>query len=280
MVIKNLNDYGFFTKNRTYVIAEIGINHRGDVEIAKKLIDSAHRAGVDAVKFQTYKTEKRAPKDNKDIFKILKELELPFDAFGELQRYSNQKNISFFSTAFDRESVEYLESIGVGIYKIASFDIVNHHLLREISKTNKTIILSVGMSNLDEINTAYNILKQGTNKIALLHCVSAYPNKEENSYLSNIYELQRKFDCVIGQSDHTNDIKVPIYAVAAGAQVIEKHFKIDDDFECIDSAVSITELQMKKLVEEIRLLEKIFGNKNFNIKESEKVALQFRRFSN
>ena len=280
MVIKNLNDYGFFTKNRTYVIAEIGINHRGDVEIAKKLIDSAHRAGVDAVKFQTYKTEKRAPKDNKDIFKILKELELPFDTFGELQRYSNQKNISFFSTAFDRESVEYLESIGVGIYKIASFDIVNHHLLREISKTNKTIILSVGMSNLDEINTAYNILKQGTNKIALLHCVSAYPNKEENSYLSNIYELQRKFDCVIGQSDHTNDIKVPIYAVAAGAQVIEKHFKIDDDFECIDSAVSITELQMKKLVEEIRLLEKIFGNKNFNIKESEKVALQFRRFSN
>lgn len=280
MVIKNLNDYGFFTKNRTYVIAEIGINHRGDVEVAKKLIDSAHRAGVDAVKFQTYITEKRVPQDKKDIFKILKELELPFDAFGELQRYSNQKNIGFFSTAFDRESVEYLESIGVGIYKIASFDIVNHYLLREISKTNKPIILSVGMSNLDEINSAYNILKQGTDKIALLHCISAYPNKEENSYLSNIYELQRKFDCVIGQSDHTNDIKVPIYAVAAGAQVIEKHFKIDDDFDCIDSAVSITELQMKKLVEEIRLLEKIFGNKNFNIKESEKVALQFRRFSN
>jgi len=279
MVIKKLRDFGFNTDNRTYIIAEIGINHRGDINIAKQLIDSAVRCGVDAVKFQTYITEQRAPKGNDEVFKILKDLELPFEAFKELKNYAKQYDIDFFSTPFDKESVDYLESIGTDLYKIASFDIVNHQLLREVAKTGKPVIMSVGMSNLDEIEDAYNILKEGANSVAILHCISSYPTIEEDSNLSNIYKIQEKYDCIIGQSDHTSDIKVPIYAAAAGAQILEKHFKIDEEFECIDSPVSITEIQMKRLVKEVRDLEKIFGDESFGLREAEKRVEIFRRSS-
>ena len=277
MVIKKLRDFGFNTDNRTYIIAEIGINLRGDINIAKQLIDSAVRSGVDAVKFQTYITEQRAPKGNDEVFKILKDLELPFEAFKELKDYTKQYDVDFFSTPFDKESVEYLESIGTDLYKIASFDIVNHQLLREVAKTGKPVIMSVGMSNLDEIEDAYKILKEGTDSIAILHCISSYPTIEKDSNLSNIYKIQERYDCIIGQSDHTSDIKVPIYAAAAGAQILEKHFKIDEEFECIDSPVSITEVQMKGLIEEVRSLEKIFGNESFGIRKSEEGAKIFRR---
>jgi len=277
VVIKKLRDFGFNTDNRTYIIAEIGINHRGDINVAKQLIDSAVRSGVDAVKFQTYITEQRAPKGNDEVFKILKDLELPFEAFKELKDYAKQYDVDFFSTPFDKESVEYLESIGTDLYKIASFDIVNHQLLREVAKTGKPVIMSVGMSNLDEIEGAYNILKRGTDSIAILHCISSYPTIEKDSNLSNIYKIQERYDCIIGQSDHTNDIKVPIYAAAAGAQILEKHFKIDEEFECIDSPVSITELQMQKLIKEVRSLEEIFGDESFGIRKSEEGAKIFRR---
>ncbi|PLY10512.1 MAG: hypothetical protein C0626_05925 [Arcobacter sp.] len=279
MVIKNLKEYGFNTENRTYVIAEIGINHRGSIEVAKALIDSAVRAGVDAVKFQTYLTEKRAPKGNDEIFKILKDLELSFETFKELKEYANQYNVDFFSTPFDTESVEYLESIGTDLYKIASFDIVNHKLLKDVAKTGKPVILSVGMSNLDEIKEAYNILSEGTKNIAILHCISSYPTDEKDAKLSNIYRLQKEFDCIVGQSDHTNDIFVSLCAVSAGAQIIEKHYKIDESFECIDAPVSITENQMKKLIEETRRIEKTFGNEEFGVRETETGIVQFRRKS-
>ena len=279
MVIKNLKEYGFNIENRTYIIAEIGINHRGSVEVAKELIDSAVRTGVDAVKFQTYITEKRAPEGNEEIFKILKDLELPFEAFKELKEYANQYNVDFFSTPFDTESVEYLESIGTDLYKIASFDIVNHQLLRDVAKTGKPVILSVGMSNIDEIKEAYEILSTGTKNIAILHCISSYPTEEKDARLSNLYSLQQEFDCIIGQSDHTNDIFVPLCAVSAGAQILEKHYRIDENFDCIDAPVSITESQMKKLVEETRRIERIFGNEEFGVRETEKGIVQFRRKS-
>ncbi len=278
MTIKNLKNFGFNTNNRTYIIAEIGINHRGDIEIAKKLIDSAVRSGVDAVKFQTYLTEKRAPKGNIEMFDLLKNLELPFEAFKELKDYSNKQKIDFFSTPFDTESVDYLNNIGVDFYKVASFDLTNHKILNEIAQTGRPVIMSIGMSNLKEIDEAYNILKKGTKKIAILHCISSYPTNEKDSSLSNLYKLKDRYgECIIGQSDHTNDIKVPIYAAAAGAQILEKHFKIDDNFECVDSVVSITESQMKKLVEEIRNLEKIFGEEIFGLREVEKAQENFRR---
>jgi sialic acid synthase SpsE len=275
--INDLREFGFDTDYRTYVVAEIGINHGGNIEVAKKLIDSAVRTGADAVKFQTYITEKRAPKGNRIIYNILKKCELPFEAFKELKDYTNQHEVEFFSTSFDEESLEYLESIGCNLYKVASFDVVNHKLLAEVAKTNKPVVLSVGMANLEEIEEAYNILKRGTDKIALLHCISAYPTREENANLTAIYLLQEAFDCVIGHSDHTPDIHVPLLAVAAGAQIVEKHYRIDENMDCVDAPISITEKQMRQLVNEIRRLELIFGDGQLGVRPAEKDITIFRR---
>lgn len=276
--MKNLIDFGFNTKNKTYVIAEVGINHGGDIELAKKIIDSVSRTGADAVKFQTYITEKRVSKDS-PIFDILKKCELPFEAFKKLQHYSKRKNLDFFSTPFDNESVDFLSSINCDIYKIASFDVVNKVLLEKVASIKKPIIMSTGMSNIKEINIAYDILKEKTDNIALLHCISSYPTKEKDANLSVIYKLKESFDCVIGHSDHTNDIKVPLMAVAAGAQIIEKHFRIDENMECVDAPVSITENQLRNLVEGIRDIEKIFGDQFLGITSAEKEIVPFRRFS-
>jgi N,N'-diacetyllegionaminate synthase len=276
--IKKLRDFGFNTDNHTYIIAEVGINHEGDINLAKRLIESVARTGADAVKFQTYLTEKRVPKDS-PIFDILKKCELPFEAFAELKDYANELSLDFFSTPFDSESVDYLQSINCDLYKIASFDVVNKKLLKKISETQKPVIMSIGMANMDEVNEAYEILKSKTSKIAILHCISSYPTIEEDANLSVIYKLKESFDCLIGQSDHTNDILVPLYAVAAGAQILEKHFKIDENMDCIDSAVSITEKQLKELVNRVRKVEKIFGDVKFGVRSAEKEIAQYRRFN-
>jgi sialic acid synthase SpsE len=277
--MKSLKEVGIPTKSKTFIIAEIGINHGGNIELAKELIDSAVRAGVDAVKFQTYLTEKRT-KAGSPIFDILKKCELPFSSFKELKEYSEAKGVLFFSTPFDVESVDYLESIGVELYKIASFDIVNASFLEEVAKTGKPIIMSVGMSNLKEIGDALNILNKYTSKIGLLHCISAYPTNEADANLGAVLALRDNFkDVVIGQSDHTNDIQVPLYAVASGAKILEKHFKISDDMECIDGPVSISEEQMKKLVDGVRRLEKIMGDGIPESTEAQKNTEQYRRFS-
>ena len=276
--MKNLKDFGFNTKNKTYVIAEIGINHGGDINLAKRMIDSVSRTGADAVKFQTYITEKRVAKDS-PIFDILKKCELSFDAFEELQTYSKSLNIDFFSTPFDNESVDFLNSIGCDIYKIASFDIVNKVLLKKVASLEKPVIMSTGMSNAQEIGNAYDILKAKTDKIALLHCISSYPTLENDANLSVIYKLKESFDCIIGHSDHTDDIKVPLLAVAAGAQIIEKHFRIDEKMDCIDAPVSITEKQLRNLVEGVRDIEKIFGDQFLGVTSAEKEIVPYRRFS-
>jgi len=275
--MKALKDIGLNTDNATYIIAEIGINHGGDIAVAKQLIDSAAKTGVDAVKFQTFLTEQRAPAGNQEVFDILKKHELPFEAFQELKNHTKQYNIDFFSTPFDNESVDYLESINCDLYKIASFDVVNHRLLRRLAATAKPVIMSVGMSNLEEIRAAYDILKGGTSNIVILHCISSYPTQEESANLAAMVKLQMEFDCVIGQSDHTNDIEVPLMAVAAGAQVLEKHYKIDEDMDCIDGPVSITEAQMTLLVEKTRRIEKVFGQGHFGVREAEKDIEVFRR---
>lgn len=279
MKIKKLNKFGFNTDKRTYVIAEIGINHGGDIRLAEQLIESASRTGVDAVKFQTYITEKRAPQGNNDIFNILKKCELPFEAFRTLKDCSAAHGVDFFSTPFDLESVEFLNSIDVDIFKVASFDVVNLGLLRQVAKTGKPIIMSVGMANRQEIDLAYRTLSEGTSNIALLHCVSGYPIDEKQANLGAIYELQDSYDCVIGYSDHTSGIVAPLMAVAAGAQIIEKHFRIDENMDCIDAPVSITETQTKRLVEEIRRTETIFGKEELGLREAEKSTVIFRRFS-
>ncbi|HEU6438336.1 MAG TPA: N-acetylneuraminate synthase family protein [Nitratidesulfovibrio sp.] len=274
---KNLQDFGYRQSKDVYVIAEIGLNHGGDVECGKRLIESAVRAGVDAVKFQTYLTEKRAPAGNTAMAELLKKLELPFAAFAELKQCAGNLGVDFFSTAFDTESVDFLESIECSMYKIASFDVVNMELLRAVAATNKPVIMSVGMSSLEEIRSAYGALRDGTDKITLLHCISAYPLEESDAELAAVPRLRAEFDCLVGYSDHTPDIRVPLYAVAAGAQVIEKHYKMDEAFQCVDAPVSITEAQMAKMVNEIRLLEKMFGQGEFGVRKVERGTTVFRR---
>ena len=277
--MKNLKSFGFNTKNNTYIIAEIGINHNGNFDLAKKLIQSASKAGADAVKFQTYITEKRVSKDS-PIYEILKKCEFDFDIFSKLKSFAEKLNLDFFSTPFDIDSVDYLESIKVPLYKIASFDTVNKNFLKRISLVNKPIIISVGMTNLEEIKNAISILNKNNSRLAILHCISSYPTEEKNSNLKAIEILKNNFGSfIIGQSDHTNDIKVPIYAVCAGAQIIEKHFKIDESMECVDSSVSITKKQFENMVTEIRTIEDIFGNGKLGVRESEKGLINYRRFS-
>lgn len=276
--MKTIKDIGIHQKNKVFIIAEIGINHGGDLIIAKELIDSAVRAGVDAVKFQTYLTEKRVTKDS-PIFNILKKCELSFEAFRELKQYCDSKGVLFFSTPFDSESVDFLESLNVQLYKLASFDVVNFEILKKVASTGKPVIISVGMSSVSEIRNAVEELNKGTSQIGLLHCISAYPTSEEDANIGAIHSLIVNFpDCVVGQSDHTNDIQVPLYAVAAGAQILEKHYKVSKNMECIDAPVSISESQMAKLVTETRRLEKILGT---GIPEStpvQKGTEQYRRF--
>ena len=265
----------FFSKKR-FLIAEAGINHNGNIKEALKLVDAAKKTNVDAIKFQTYVTEKRTKK-NSPIFAILKKCELNFKDFKVIKDYCDFKKIIFFSTPFDKESVWFLQSLKVKLFKISSFDISNYQLMNEIAKTKKPTILSTGMASIKEINKAYNFFKKKKTEIALLHCISSYPNKEETSYLSNIGFLKKKFKCEIGLSDHTNGIKVPIYGYLQGAKILEKHFKIDIKHKCIDSPVSITSQQFNKLINELDKIDRILGIPKFGIRQEERSSEQFKR---
>ena len=276
-MLKKIN---FKKLDKTFIIAEIGINHNGSVDEALRLIDSASKTGCSAVKFQTYITEKRVDKKHSELFEILKKCELKFSDFEKLKNHAEEKNLTFFSTPFDNDSANYLDSINVDLYKIASFDVTNKKFLKHISNKGKPVILSVGMANLNEVENAVDVLKMYNNQIAILHCVSSYPMKEKDANLGSIYKLKKLFKhCLIGQSDHTNGIKIPLYAVACGAKILEKHYKIDSNMNCVDAPVSITENQMKDLVNKVNELEEIIGKEEILISEAEKDTMVFRRNS-
>lgn len=276
---KRIKNFGFNSKNSTYIIAEIGINHDGNLNTAKDLIRSAAKTGCDAVKFQTYKTENRVKNKKSLIFDILKKCELKLEDFYTLKKFSKKNNIDFFSTPFDIESAKYLKNIGVNFFKIASFDVTNQVFLRKVARLRKPVIFSTGMCNLKEVSNAHKIFSRFTKKVTIMHCVSSYPLDPKNADLNCIKTLSNKFNCLIGYSDHTNSIDVPLYAVAAGAQVIEKHYMINKKMNCVDKAVSITEKDMKEMVKKIRFLENVLGSGSFQLRKSEKNIVQFRRKS-
>ena len=267
----------FFKNLNNFIIAEAGINHNGKIKTALKLVDVAKKNGASAVKFQTYITEKRIKKKYKKIFDILKKCELKFDEFKIISDYCAHKKIDFFSTPFDKESVNFLDSLKVKLFKIASFDIGNYDLINEVLKTKKPTIISTGMASLKEIDKVHKIYKNKKVDIALLHCVSSYPNKDESSYLSNISFLKNRFKCEIGISDHTDDIKIPIYGSLLGANIIEKHLKIDHNHKCVDAPVSITGKQLSILKLEIEKIKKILNVATFGIRKVEKGTQIFKR---
>lgn len=259
-----------------FIIAEAGVNHNGDMLLAKKLIDVAVDCGVDAVKFQTFHTEKNisrcAPKaayqqigqlKKESQFELIKRLELKDKDFVELARYCTKKKILFLSTPDDAQSVDFLARLGMPIYKIASGEITNLPHLRKISSLGKRVILSTGMADLKEISAAIKILiKNGTKKrdIVLLHCTTEYPAPVAEVNLRAMLTIKKKFGVAVGYSDHTNGIEVSIAAAALGAEVIEKHFTIDKSLPGPDHQASLSPNELAKMVQGIRHVEEALGD--------------------
>lgn len=262
--------------NRTFIIAESGVNHNGDVGIAKEMVDVAAKAGADAVKFQTFKAEKMiskfAPKaeyqrkttdENESQFEMVKKLELDQCAHKELIAYCRQKGIIFLSTPFDLESIDLLNELGLKILKIPSGEITNLPYLRKIGSLKKKLILSTGMADLQEIGNALKILTgAGTPKenITVLHCNTEYPTPMEDVNLRAMLTIRDTFDVKVGYSDHTLGIEVPIAAVALGASVIEKHFTLDANMKGPDHKASLEPAGLRTMVEAIRNIEKMLGD--------------------
>ena len=230
--------------NHTIVIAEAGVNHNGSIDMAKQLIDAASEAGVDYVKFQTFKAgnlvtksaakaeyQKRNIDDNDNSqYAMLKKLELSSEWHFELIDYCTQRGVSFFSTAFDLDSADFLSSLHLGIWKIPSGEITNYPYLKKIASFCEPVILSTGMGNLEEIEAAIDVLiKFGMQReqITILHCNTEYPTPFEDVNLRAMLTIKEEFGVKVGYSDHTRGIEVPIAAVALGAKVIEKHFTLD-----------------------------------------------------
>lgn len=278
---------------RTFIIAEAGVNHNGDIGIAKKMIDAASAAGADAVKFQTFKTERivsiNAPKaeyqiENTNIiesqYQMLKKLEIDKEKHLELMEYCEKKNILFLSTPFDIESVKMLAELGIEIIKIPSGEITNLPYLREVAKQKKKVILSTGMSNMQEIKEAVQILRQnGTEDITVLHCNTQYPTPMEDVNLKAMISMKDELGLPVGYSDHTQGIEVPIAAVAMGAAVIEKHFTLDRAMEGPDHKASLEPDELTAMVKAIRNIEKALGNGVKTLSKSEKDNLAIARKS-
>ena len=260
---------------RTLIIAEAGVNHNGDIAKAKALIDKGAEAGVDYVKFQTFKAgnlvtkqAKRASyqdkntQDNDSQYEMLKKLELSQAVHQELIDYCAQKGVKFLSTGFDFESLEFLAGLGITIAKVPSGEITNLPYLRKVATLFPEVILSTGMANITEIKDAVKVLTDnGVNKdkITVLHCNTEYPTPMEDVNLKAMLHIQRELGVPIGYSDHTLGIEVPIAAVALGATVIEKHFTLDKTLPGPDHKASLEPDELKAMVSAIRNIEKAIG---------------------
>jgi N-acetylneuraminate synthase/N,N'-diacetyllegionaminate synthase len=275
-----------------FVVAEAGVNHNGSIVLAKKLVDAAKNAGADAVKFQTFKTEKvvteyakkadyqKSAGSNESQYEMLRKLELKNERFTELFDYAKKKGIIFLSSAFDKESVDLLNNLGVLAFKVASGEITNFPLLRYIAGKKKPIILSTGMSTIHEISEALKIIrKEGVQDIILLHCVTSYPARKEDINLRVIETLRRKFKLPIGFSDHTLGPVVSIAAVALGAVLIEKHFTLDRNLSGPDHSMSMQPNELKEMIAAIHEAKKALGTGVKRLTEDEKKIKKLARRS-
>ena len=246
----------------TYFIAEGGLNHNGEIKLAKKLMEEAFNCGADAIKFQTYKTEEFITRSNQ-YFEVFKSAELSYDNFSELRDYAKSIGITFFSAPFDFESADYLHKIGVPWFKIASSDLTNIPLIKHIAKMNQPMIISSGLATMHELEEAVNCcLYEGNDRIALLHCVAHYPTSPDEVNLSAMNSIRERFGVPVGYSDNGESTLVDIVAVSMGASLIEKHFTLDKKMPGPDHSFSIDPLGLKTLITQIRQIESIKGNGN------------------
>lgn len=283
-------------RDRVLIIAEAGVNHNGSLDIAKRLVDEASSAGVDIIKFQTFKAEKLVSKAAKQAeyqkknigkgeetqYAMLKNLELSNKQHEELMAYCNLKNIRFFSTAFDMDSIDYLHSLNLGLWKIPSGEITDYPYLKKVASYKEPVILSTGMCELIDIENAINVLvANGVSKdiITVLHCNTEYPTPMKDVNLKAMLEIKEKFGVKVGYSDHTEGIEVPIAAVALGATVIEKHFTLDKNMEGPDHKASLEPSELKVMVKSIRNIEQALGTGHKTISESERKNIEIARKS-
>lgn len=258
------------------IIAEAGINHNGDIEIAKEMVREASAAGADIVKFQTFISEKEvsgrtpltdyqrkntAGQDFQNQLDMIKKYELSASQFREIKKCCEEERITFLSTASEMDSIEFLYEMNPGFWKIPSNEITDYPYLRRIAQFHKPIIMSTGISTLEEIGAAIEVLKEnGSGKITLLHCTSEYPAPYAEVNLRAMDTLRKQFGCDVGYSDHTQGIEISLAAVALGATVIEKHFTLDRNMNGPDHKASIEISELRQLVDSVRNIEKALGD--------------------
>jgi N,N'-diacetyllegionaminate synthase len=256
-----------------FVIAEAGVNHNGNREIARQMIDEAVKFKADAIKFQTFRSEyviskyaqkaayqRKTTNAEESQLEMVKRLELTHDEFRDLKEYCNKKSILFLSTPFDLVSIDFLQSIGIAMWKIPSGEITNLPYLIKIAKTGKPVILSTGMSTLEEVKTAIDILRQnGSGEVTVLHCNTEYPTPYEDVNLKAMQTIHNELGVKVGYSDHTSGIEVPIAAVAMGAVIVEKHFTLDKNMIGPDHKASLEPHEFAAMVQAIRNIEKSLG---------------------
>ena len=280
-----------FFKKKPFFVAEISANHNGSLYKAKKIIHTAKKYGADAVKLQTYTPDTMTVKSNKSDFKIkgglwdgktlwdlYEKAQTPFEWHKELFDYAKKLKITCFSTPFDESAVDLLESLNCPFYKVASFEMNHIPLIKRIAQTKKKIIISTGMANLKEIDLAYKAAKNnGAKEIILLYCVSNYPSKISDFNFNNIKILKERYNCKVGFSDHSIDNKVVAAAIAAGAEVIEKHIALEGQKKGFDIAFSLKGKEIKDYAQVIKDTSLMMGKKYFFRNNSENQSLKFRR---
>lgn len=266
------------------IIAEAGVNHNGSLEVAKKMVLAAKAAGVDYIKFQTFVPKKLVSKyaakadyqkqttdANESQLKMLEKLALTQNDFFELKAYCIECGVGFISTPFDLDSISFLNKLNMDFWKVPSGEITNLPYLEAIARTGRDVVMSTGMCNIDEIKEAVEVLEQnGTKSIALLHCNTQYPTPFEDVNLKAMLHIQAETSKVVGYSDHTVGIEVPVAAVALGAQIIEKHFTLDKNMDGPDHKASLEPGELKAMVSAIRNIEQSLGNGTKIMTASEK----------
>lgn len=267
-------------KNPSFIIAEGGLNHNGNIGTAKKLIDAAVDANANAIKFQTFITNKVFSKKlSPQVFNMIKKYELTAEDFGELKDYSRKKGILFCSTPFDSTSCDLLTKLHVPFYKIGSGDLDNIPLVIHASKNKKPIFLSTGMSTNQEIIEALNSIAPYNKEIALLHCTSLYPADFSEANLNQILSLKKNFDILVGYSDHTLGFEASLAAVSLGACIIEKHLTLDNNMKGPDHKTSLNPADFKLMIKKIRNVEASFGSYHKEILTREKTIRKVARRS-
>lgn len=289
--IIKLKNHSISESNEPFIIAEIGNNHNGSMDTAKKLIDEAKTCGASSVKFQTKDIETAFAQDllNKEYnnsnsfgqtYREHKQaLELDLDQIKELKIYSEKKNLTFFSTAFDTISLEKLESINQEIHKISSFHVTDLKLIEAVCLTKKPIIMSTGMSTIEEIDKAVDLIKQHGNELVVLHCISSYPTKTEDMNLKVLLTLKDKYKCLVGYSGHETNVNIAPSTVLYGACVIERHFTLDRSMKGPDHAASLEPAGLDLLVKRSNSLFTAMGSGEKKVLDSElQNRLKFRGY--